>query len=170
MPNRHNTYLIISHSASSHKMKKYFPHILLVCMLGLFASCQKEGDNVLSFTPLLVLDSINKTEITEFQDSIILYINFEDGNGDLGRQDPDSNSLSIKDARLELPEFYHIPPIIPEDEKLQTIGRFRVFIPTLFILGSENQERTSISIRVKDKAGNWSNQITSPEIIINKEE
>lgn len=170
MPIRHSIYMTIFPSAFKINMTKYIPYILLILALGLISSCQKEGKNILSFTPFLSIDSINKTVITEFQDSIILYLNFEDGDGDLGRQDPDSNSLSIKDARLDSAELYHIPPIIPADENLQTVGRFRVFIPTLFILGSEKQEKTSISVRVKDQAGNWSNEITSPVITIIKEE
>lgn len=144
-------------------------YILFALATLLMFSCQKEGENVLSFTPKLEFNSINSTTITEFQDSVIIIVNYEDGDGDLGRQNPDSNSLYIKDVRLENPEYYHIPPLTPDDQNLQTIGKFRIFIPTLFIIGSEDVERTSIQIRVKDAKGNWSNEISSPEITILKE-
>ncbi len=150
-------------------MKLHHYLLGLISVLFLSASCQKEGENVLSFTPYLELESINKEIITEFEDSIIIYVNFEDGDGDLGRQDPDSNSLYIKDFRLNKAEYYHIPPITPDDEKLQTIGKFRVFIPTLFVIGSGNEEKTDITIRVKDQSGKWSNSITTPKITILKQ-
>jgi hypothetical protein len=149
------------------KLQHYILGVLTLAMLSI--SCQKEGENVLSFTPFLELESINKDIITEFEDSVIIYVNFEDGDGDLGRQDPDSNSLYIKDSRLANAEYYHIPPITPDDEKLQTIGKFRVFIPTLFVIGSESREKATISIRVKDQSGKWSNEITTPEITILKQ-
>lgn len=149
------------------KIKPFY--ILFAFAALILFSCQKEGENVLSFTPKLEFNSINSTTITEFQDSVIIIVNYEDGDGDLGRQDPDSNSLYIKDVRLDNAEFYHIPPLTPDDQKLQTIGKFRIFIPTLFIIGSEDVERTSIQIRVKDDSGNWSNEITTPEITILKQ-
>lgn len=142
--------------------------LILLALATLSAACQKEGENVLSFTPFIELESVNKEIIKEFEDSVIIYVNFEDGDGDLGRQDPDSNSLYIKDSRLANAEYYHIPPITPEDENLQTIGKFRIFIPTLFILGSGNTENVTISVRVKDQSGKWSNEITTPQFTITK--
>lgn len=149
-------------------MKVYHYILLLLALVLLNAACQKEGENVLSFTPFIELESVNSEIIKEFEDSVIIFVNFEDGDGDLGRQDPDSNSLYIKDSRLPNAEYYHIPPITPDDENLQTIGKFRIFIPTLFILGSGNTENVTINIRVKDQSGKWSNEIASPEFTIIK--
>lgn len=118
--------------------------------------------------PSIELVSVNTTQMVEFQDSLIIMVSFKDLNGDLGRQNPDDNSLYIKDLRLPNADYYHIPPITPEDLEFKTRGTIRIVVPTLFLLGNGGDETTVLTIKVKDQADHWSNEISTPTITITK--
>ncbi len=149
---------------------KQFIYIFIISVLVVFSACEKEvGVDTLPYEPNIEIQSINTTNLIEFQDSLIIILKYEDGDGDLGRLDPDENSLYIKDKRLENPEYYHIPPIVPDDKTLQTTGTIRVFVPTLFVIGSGKSENTELELKVRDQAGNWSNSVSTGVITINKE-
>ena len=47
--------------------------------------------------PSIGFDRFTKTVISEFDDSVYLYINYTDGDADLGENDPDKKSLEIKE-------------------------------------------------------------------------
>ncbi len=143
--------------------------LIILASSVLFLSCdkdkkaEKEG---YSEIPAIELVSVNKTTMVQFQDSMIITIKFKDLNGDLGRQDPDDNSLYIKDQRLPAADYYHIPPITPEDLEFKTRGTIRIVVPTLFLLGNGGDEKTVLTVKVKDQADHWSNEITTPQITV----
>lgn len=140
--------------------------IYVIGILVIFASCKKEKTTA-ELTPIISIASISSTEVTQFKDSIIIFLTFEDSDGDLGRQNPDDNSLWIKDDRVAAGETYHLPPIVGDNDK-NTRGTIRIFIPSLFLFGNGNQEKTKLAIRIQDQAGNWSESIVTPLITVNK--
>ncbi len=148
-------------------MRKIFPYLAAVAVLGF--SCKKNTLEKEGYTevPQIELVSVNTQSVKQFQDSVIITISFKDLNGDLGEQDPDNNSLYILDGRLQAADYYHIPPITPEDLEFKTRGRIRIKKPTLFLFGTNGgDEKTRLTIKVKDRAGNWSNEVTTNEITI----
>jgi hypothetical protein len=104
--------------------------------------------------------------VLNFQNSLQITLDYIDENGDIGYQDPDAYSLRVKDSRLEEFDWYHIPPLTPEMEELNISGSFTVELNSLFLLGNASQETTTFTLQLKDRSGNWSNQITSPAVMI----
>jgi hypothetical protein len=47
-------------------------------------------------------------------------------------------------------------------------GTLEFQINSTFILGNAQQETTTFNIQIKDRAGNWSNVVTTPTITITK--
>jgi len=152
-------------------MKKQLFNILLalnfVLITVLASSCKKTEEK--STAPVLEVISVNKTSLIEFKDSLIVTLSYEDVNGDLGQLNPDENALLVKDARIANGDYYHIPPITPDQQNLKTKGTFQVFIPSLFLLGNGGFEKTIISFQVKDRDNNISNTATTPEVSIIRE-
>ena len=152
-------------------MKKQFSALFLAFatlpILILSFSCKKDEEK--STAPVLEVISVNKTSLIEFKDSLIVTLSYEDVNGDLGQLNPDENALMVKDARISKGDYYHIPPITPNQESLKTKGTFQVFIPSLFLLGNGGFEKTVISFQVKDRDNNTSNTAITPEISIVRE-
>lgn len=141
--------------------------IILVLLVGL-VSCGKEAPYTPNPVPFISLDSVNSTNIVQFKDSLRIYLRYEDGDGDLGALNPDSNSLSVQDARFNKPDFYFVPPQAPANAKIHIKGRFVLRMKNLFLLGSGNTEPTTFTLRIKDRSGNWSNTITTPLINIRR--
>ncbi|MDG1262771.1 MAG: hypothetical protein P8H59_02215 [Flavobacteriales bacterium] len=137
--------------------------IYLSCFLFL-AACKKEEE--INEVPEITFDSISSTTVVEFDNNISITVAYSDENGDIGYQDPDTYSLRVKDSRLAEYDWYHIPPLTPEMEELNIEGTFTVELNSLFLLGNSTQETTTFTIQLKDRSGNWSNQIVTPVVMI----
>jgi hypothetical protein len=131
-------------------------------------SCTKEVDNGLSDIPNIEILNVAPTVIQEFDGNVIVTLQYTDGNGDLGYIEADSFALEVKDARLSQADFYYVPPLAPVGHDLSIQGELDVKLNGTFILGNGNEEKTSFTLRIKDRAGNWSNLVTTPEITIIK--
>lgn len=143
---------------------KYLACILVSFLLLL--ACKKDVPES-EITPVIKIQSISTLSVTQFKDSIIILLTYEDSDGDLGRQDPDNNSIWIKDDRVPAGETYHLPPVVSETDNY-TKGTIRVFIPSLFLFGNGNQEKTKLTIRIQDQAGHWSDEVVTPIITVNR--
>jgi hypothetical protein len=119
--------------------------------------------------PSIELLSVNKTEIKEFTDSLVFTIAYRDGNGDLGTESPDSTVIEITDNRdsQNLVFGYHLSPRSPNGTNLIVQGQLQIVLKNIIILNSaNNSETTSFSIRIKDRAQNWSNVVESGSVNI----
>lgn len=144
---------------------------LLPCLLSilLVLGCKKENPNtVLDPIPSIRIVSISSTNIQEFVDPFYIQIEYEDGDGDLGFENPDSNSLYIRDNRLEFPDEYYVQLLAPEDANVSIRGELNIQIQTPFIFGNGNEEKTKFILQLKDRAGNLSNIIETKEITITR--
>lgn len=141
----------------------YFSLFILVCM-----TCTKQSDAlVFDLAPSIELIDISNDTIREFSETLLININYEDGDGDLGSTDPDINSIFVKDQRLEEADEYYLGPLAPEGSSISIQGTLNIALANTFILGNADEERTVFSIHVVDRAGNKSNVIeTSPITII----
>lgn len=146
-------------------MRKLFT-LSLVAVVLLSCKKDKNSEDVYDTVPALTFESVNSTFIHQYKDSVIIYVRYRDLDGDLGRQNPDDNSLYIKDERLPYADYYHIPPIIPDGTNFKTRGTIRIVVPTLFLFGNGGDEKTILTIKVKDQADHWSNEITTPQIVV----
>ncbi len=139
---------------------------LVFLVSAVLFSCKKDEETV-NVIPEIEFLSISATEVVEFDNDVSITFGYKDGDGDIGYQDPDTYSLRLKDSRLEEFDWYHIPPLTPDLQALQIEGQFTIYLHPLFLLGNGAQETATMTIQVQDRAGNWSNQIISPEVLIN---
>lgn len=134
-----------------------------LCVL-LVLGCRKE--DVLPTVPEIELLSVSPTLVASFGEPVIVRFSYKDGDGDLGEVDPDAYSLEVKDSRLSAPDNYHVPPLAPEGVSVPIQGELSVSLTPLFLIGNGTQELVTYSIRLRDRAGNWSNTIVSPQITV----
>lgn len=147
-------------------MFRTIPFIISILLVG---SCTKETQTS-SGNPIPIISIVQVEPLTvkQFEDSFSMTLNYEDGDGDLGFINADINSLEVKDTRLSKPDFYYIPPLAPDGSKIHIKGTLVVKLKSLFLLGTGGMETTTLEIRLKDRAGNWSNKVTTPNITITK--
>ena len=65
-----------------------------------------------------------------------------------------------------IPDFYHISPLAFDGEEIYIKGIFNVYLNTTFLIGVGSSEKLTYSVRIKDRAENWSNTVTSEEITV----
>lgn len=140
--------------------------LLITILATLPFSCKK--DEPYSTTPEIEFVSLTPSSTGEFSSDVKLVISYKDGDGDIGTEDPDSYSLFIKDARLPRADEYHVQPLSPPGSSIQIEGDLNINIPGLFVLGTDSTEKTTFTVKLKDRAGNMSNEITTTTITINK--
>tara|TARA_B100000767_G_C19769693_1_gene539305 strand:+ start:3323 stop:3769 length:447 start_codon:yes stop_codon:yes gene_type:complete len=142
------------------QLTKYF--VILGLFLG-FQSCKKDEPSPF---PEIEFVSISQTQVAEFENQLEVIISYSDVNGDLGTVNADDLTLRVKDSRLGDFDWYHVPPLTPNSEEIEIQGVFSVQLNPLFLLGNGVEESTNFTLQLKDRAENWSNQITTPTVII----
>lgn len=140
--------------------------IISLSVLLLF-SCKKD-DEAYSTTPEIEFVSLTPKTNSEFSQNIKLVISYKDGDGDIGTDDPDEYTLLIHDSRLPAADEYHIQPLTPPNTSIQIEGELNINLAGLFVLGSDSTESTTFKVKLKDRAGNWSNEVTTSSITVNK--
>ncbi|MBX7050900.1 MAG: hypothetical protein K1X54_02590 [Flavobacteriales bacterium] len=136
---------------------------LLVATALLF-SCKKKDEDPTA--PVLEFKEISSSQVEQFNNTVRITIGFEDHQGDLGETDPDILTLRVKDSRLADFDWYHVPPMTPDNQELHIKGTYSIELDPLFLMGNGSQEQTSFSIEIRDRAGNWSNTIRTPNVLI----
>lgn len=120
-----------------------------------------------STTPSISLASVSPTTVRQFKDSIIFMVNYIDGDGDLGNADADSSSLFLTDARGNLTEGYYIQPLAPPGSNIAIKGTLKVKLDHTALLSTGTaSETTTYTIQMKDRAGHWSNKVSTGTISI----
>ena len=137
-------------------------------------SCRTE-EGVLLLTEEPVIELIEVTpasyQVQQYVDELVFTISFSDGDGDLGTDDPDIPSIELVDTRdpSVLTFEYHLPPRTPAGSEIKIIGQLNIILDhTILIDENNDSETTTFKIKIKDRAGNWSNEVETPEITINK--
>lgn len=136
---------------------------ILICACILL-SCKKDEDSIFH----LSLISTNPKELIEFQENIIVEIEYEHSQGFIGFYDPDYLSMEVKDSRLPNADYYHLIPLNPPDNQLFIRGSINLEIDAPFLLGSGNLETLFYTIRIQDREGEWSNEVSTPLITVNR--
>lgn len=145
---------------------KYLGLVLLVGIA--LAACKKSNIRVLDKAPVIRINSVAPTTVQAFSGRTEVVLQYEDGDGDQGSLHPDSLMLEVRDDRLTAPDFYFVPPLSPEASNVPIRGTIRFRLNGTFLFGNGATEVTNYSIRLRDRSGQWSNTVLTPQIIINR--
>jgi hypothetical protein len=138
--------------------------IATITVVVLLCACKKE--EIMPASPEISLVSMSTQHVQAFGDRVKVRFSYKDGDGDLGEDDPDAYTLWVKDARLAQADGYHIPPLAPESAEVPIQGELEVELNELFLLGNSQQEVTTYTIHIVDRAGNRSNEFVTAPITI----
>lgn len=130
-----------------------------------FFSCEGETPGF-SDVPEIELISITPAIVTAQQDSIVFELSYKDGDGDLGTNDDAQRNVFITDERIDLTHEFRLKRLAPEGSEIAIQGSFKVFLENTLLTGTGTEENVSFKIYVVDRAGNESNEITTPEIVV----
>ena len=150
--------------------KLYSIYLFLSGIMLLISGCtEKEQINTTGNPiPLIKLLKVSSTQLKQFKDSLTITIEYTDGDGDIGETNPDMNDLEVRDQRLSKADYYFVKPLTPPNANIKVKGIIAVQIKNTFLLGTADSEITTFELRLKDRAGNWSNSVKTTVITITK--
>ena len=152
-------------------MKKNKFYILLITFyiaLALAISDCKKDKPVYSNTPEIEFVSVAPTTVTQYKDEITFTISYNDGDGDLGQNDPNVTNLFLTDNRINITYGFRIPQLAPDNANIIIKGNLSVILKNTGITDGSSSQTATYSIYVKDRAGNTSNTITTSAITVNQ--
>lgn len=130
-------------------------HLVLLTLL--FAACAKEEP--MSDTPEIALKAAGPDRIEAYTDSVFFQITYEDGDGDLGSNDPLKENLFVRDTRMNLVYGYRIQELVPNGASVPIKGELHFSLPNTVINGSAAEEPVTYEVWVEDDAGHKSNTV-----------
>ena len=145
--------------------------VILYSFLLLHLACKpaEESDPrpPVSMVPEIDIKSIDPIELQQFE-TVIFKIGYLDGDGNIGDEDADVHALEILDNRQNILHSFHVPPQSPI-ENIAIEGVLVVEVENVILLDQSNtSESLTFNIRLKDRAGNWSNTVTSQTLTVTK--
>jgi hypothetical protein len=139
-------------------------------ILSMMSACINPPDY--SVIPEIAIDSLSKTYVKGFSsnppvmDSITFYISFTDGNGDLGPVNNDTTpNLLFKDSRTGFINGFQFPFITPEGNVKDISGYIAYTFSPFDCIPGNTIDTFYYTISIVDRAGNFSNEVTTPNII-----
>jgi hypothetical protein len=142
-------------------------NISLAILFALALSACHKDEAIDSDTPTIELVSVSSNSIQE-GDPLTFRIEYTDGNGDLGENNPDAKNLFLTDNRVNVTYEYRIRELAPSGSALIIRGNLDVELTTTAITNGSTSQTVTYSIYVKDRAGNQSNSVTTDEITIHQ--
>lgn len=149
---------------------KKFACILIVGLICI--ACEKEeripGDPIpqVSDIPSISLGSM-PTSYNQFDD-VTLFVNYQDGDGDIGFANADSAVVFVTDNRDDILFTFHVPPLTPDGTEVTIQGTLEVVVENVVLLNSSaTAETTTFTVQLIDRSGHWSNEVTTPQLTIN---
>lgn len=151
-----------------------------VAAVLLYNACVKPPDYPLE--PVIEYVSMSKNQMIQGkqqEDSLTIYFNYTDGDGDLGYPKPDNRpSVFIKDGRDSFVRFqYALPYVEPQGTGNGISGMISIVVPTACCIYTTQQGATLTCndvpvpldtlhylITIKDRAGHTSNEIQTGPI------
>lgn len=157
-------------------MRRDWTQITVLALAALMFGCARSTNS--SKTPAITLNGVSPNEIRQGSqtEEVILQLSVKDGDADL-ITDGTTPSLYLKDLRFPTtqPGGYVLPQIdnIFLNPEIGFEGNIVLPLPgTRFIFRDEDTARIKDTIQfeiyLKDKAGNISNTVTTPQIFILK--
>jgi hypothetical protein len=142
-------------------------HWIALLIMSLLAACAGKDTPLPTGPPELRVTDISPLSVRQFVDSVDLVLFYADPEGDLGSEDPDDKTLWVKDSRLAEADLYHVRPLSPpEGDPVSIQGTLVVRLKSVFLLGNGQSEQITYSVKIRDKAGNWSETDIAPTITV----
>ena len=124
------------------------------------------NDETVSEIPYIEFVSVNPKQVQAFEDNLIFTIFYQDGDGDLGENNPDLHNLFLKDNRNDIVYEYRIEQLAPDDANITIQGEINIELSGTGITDDSQEQSTTFDIYIVDRAGNNSNTISSSNIIV----
>lgn len=148
--------------------KFIFTLTLTLTLFTVFSGCKKEETPLDDPVPQILSLSVSPNQIVEYQDSLVFLVEYRDGDGDLGENDPDAANLFIIDNRINVTQEFRISELTPQGADIPITGTLRVILRNTGITNTSFLQLANFTVYLRDRAGNESNRMTSQDVTITR--
>jgi len=120
----------------------------------------------MSVVPAITFKSISPSTVNQFSDSLVIAIEYTDGDADLGQNNTETPNAFVTDQRNNIEYKFRIRQLAPDNANIAIKGVLDIIIPSVAVSGTTS-ELATFSLYVKDRAGNQSNTIATTAITVN---
>lgn len=144
---------------------------ILIIILGIcfFAGTCINPPNY-SVVPKIKFKSLNITEVIPGIDTLLVTFEYEDGDGDIGVKDGDTSTNTwLVDRRTQFPYVYQLPFVNQKGNSNSISGTIWITVSPFTMNCRPDHpilDTISYDIYIKDRDGNISNTITTPDIVL----
>lgn len=117
--------------------------------------------------PAIEFISVIPTAAIQYQDSLSFTIKYEDGDGDLGSNDPNIRNLFLTDSRNNVTYEFRVKQLTPSNTAIAISGNLTVVLDNVGLISGSTPETATFEIYMTDNAGNRSNTLSSNLVTIN---
>jgi hypothetical protein len=128
--------------------------------------CKEEEVPRLPVEPVIQLLDVSHETIRQYEDVLLIRIQYEDGDGDLGFENPEEYALFVRDIRLQEFDGFYVGPLAPPNANVPIQGELSIEFPSLFLFGNGDVEQTRFQIKMIDRAGHESNLLETETVAI----
>jgi hypothetical protein len=139
---------------------------LLFFGLVTFVSCKKEGPDPNDPVPVITAVQVAPSSVVEYSDSIVFSVSYQDGDGDLGENNPDAENLFLIDNRLQIIQTFRIPQLAPSNAVIPIQGTLDVVLPSTGITDGSASQQATFTVYVRDRAGHESNRFVTSAVTV----
>ncbi|MEL7530990.1 MAG: hypothetical protein AAFN10_06770 [Bacteroidota bacterium] len=136
--------------------------------MGLLLSSCKGDALIVPAVPEIELLDVSPIAVQAFKDSIVFRIQYTDGDGDLGTNDDTERNVFLQDDRIAATHSFRLQQIAPDGADIAVRGTFSLTLPNTIITDGSDQQEASFTLYIVDQAGNESNRVTSPIILVSE--
>ncbi len=142
---------------------------LVAVLLWTGYGCGDEPLEPIPPEPVIELIAVAPVRIQALEDSVVFRLRYTDGDGDLGFVEADSAVVYLSDERFGLTEEFHVPPLAPLSAQIAITGVLDIVLrQTIMMDPLAAEEPVVFSLRIRDRAGNWSNAVQTQGLIVSR--
>lgn len=144
-----------------------FLSLAVLTLSFMLSSCKGESITISAIPEIELLD-VSPIAVQAFKDSIVFRIQYTDGDGDLGTNDDTERNVFLQDDRIAATHSFRLQQIAPDGADVAVRGTFTLSLPNTIITDGSDQQEASFTLFVVDQAGNESNRVSSPVILVSE--
>ena len=138
--------------------------ILAGIVIVFFMACTSKPNQM---SPSIEVISIQPDTICHLKDSISIFLKYEDKDGDLGENKSDVRNIFVTDLENNLLYSFRLQQLSPIKRSIHIRGELEIILNPTSLLNKEfDFVPLFYSIYLVDRAGNQSNEVTTPKIIL----
>ena len=143
-------------------------YILFISTIIFFIEGCKKDEITFPVEPKIEIVGTTPSSPKQYTDPLIITIQYEDGDGDLGENNDLVKNCFVTDNRIGITYEYRIKQLAPTGTSIAIEGNLDIDLGGQVLTDNSLQQNATYTLYVVDRAGHKSNLATTGTVVIRK--